>query len=223
MRDRTIIQENWNWFVNEEDNKTDFFLRFLKPHTKNQYGKYLFATQAYSLRFQMMMFQMLHFYTLDVPENVKSLPMFYIYQRSNILLAISLFATTQMFHQAYRSMFVNKYISDYYFTLLLVSILPAVLINKTASSYFAYTDQLNMNRDLLSSLSVNESSPTDQLVINSLMNSNTSIKTLRWFILILHNTPLFFMGSLIICDWLEYGFISIVINIAFAFLPIYND
>ena len=117
MRDRTIIRENWNWFVNEDDNKTDFFLRFLKPHTKNQYGKYLFAASAYSLRIQMILFQLLHFYTLDVPDN-KLRPMFYLSQRCNILFGLSMFATTQMFHHVYRSIFVNKYISDYYFTLL---------------------------------------------------------------------------------------------------------
>ena len=65
MRDKTILHDNWNYFVNDDDSKTDCILRFKKPHIKNLYEKHLIASSAYSLRIMMGFITLTYFYLLD--------------------------------------------------------------------------------------------------------------------------------------------------------------
>lgn len=49
-REKIINKENWNYFVGDQDYKTDHFLNFKSPVTQMQFEKHVFASSAYSLR-----------------------------------------------------------------------------------------------------------------------------------------------------------------------------
>ena len=68
MRDKTILRDNWNYFVNDEDSKTDVILRFKKPHIKNLYEKHLIASSAYSLRILLGLITFSYLYLQDLDE-----------------------------------------------------------------------------------------------------------------------------------------------------------
>jgi hypothetical protein len=68
MREKTMLRENWNYFVNDEDSKTDTILRFKKPHIKSLYEKHLIASSAYSLRIILGLATMCYIYLLDTSE-----------------------------------------------------------------------------------------------------------------------------------------------------------
>ena len=91
----------------------------------------------------MIFFQLVHLYSLDIPDGSLfqiSTLMFYLKQKTNIVMLLSLIATTKYFNYLYRSFFMSKWVSDYSFSLALILIQPSMMINMTAKKYFSYVD-----------------------------------------------------------------------------------
>jgi hypothetical protein len=61
-RDKTMYRDNWNYFVGDNDYKTDALLRFQEKHMKFQYHKFLIASSAYSLRILLGLTTLLNVY-----------------------------------------------------------------------------------------------------------------------------------------------------------------
>jgi len=61
-RDKTMFRDNYNYFVGDNDYKTDVFLRFQEKHMKFQYHKFLIASSAYSLRILLGLTTLLNIY-----------------------------------------------------------------------------------------------------------------------------------------------------------------
>lgn len=57
-----MYRDNWNYFVGDNDFKTDMFLRFQEKHTKYLYHKFLLASSAYSLRVLLVLATMINLY-----------------------------------------------------------------------------------------------------------------------------------------------------------------
>ena len=101
-RDKTILRDNWNYFVSDDDAKTDAILRFKKPHIKNLYEKHLIASSAYSLRILLglITFTYLHVTTEDCTYNWRIL-CYLNRPLPNLLIAGSFFCTFPKFNQLY--------------------------------------------------------------------------------------------------------------------------
>lgn len=50
LREKIMTRESWNFFVGDEDYKTNFFLQFRSPFVANVYEKHLLASSIYSMR-----------------------------------------------------------------------------------------------------------------------------------------------------------------------------
>jgi len=50
MREKIILRDNWNYFVGDQEYKTDIWLRFLTPISNFVYEKYVAASCQYSQR-----------------------------------------------------------------------------------------------------------------------------------------------------------------------------
>jgi hypothetical protein len=67
-RDKTMYRDNWNYFVGDNDYKTDALLRFQEKHMKFQYHKFLIASSAYSLRILLGLTTLLNIYLANHNE-----------------------------------------------------------------------------------------------------------------------------------------------------------
>ena len=85
-----MARDNWNYFVGEQDFKTDFLLRFKSPLTKVQYEKHLFASSVFSLRLVLTLFACLGMFEI-LCSNVS---MFSLIIKYLLPFAISLYSTT---------------------------------------------------------------------------------------------------------------------------------
>ena len=50
MREKTMIRDNYNYFVGDQDYHTNHFLKFKKKHISDNYEKHLLSSSSYSLR-----------------------------------------------------------------------------------------------------------------------------------------------------------------------------
>ena len=62
IRDKTIHRDNWNYYVQDEDLKTDFFLRFKDSAVSQHYAKHLVSSSAYSLKVVLIAMALLNLY-----------------------------------------------------------------------------------------------------------------------------------------------------------------
>jgi hypothetical protein len=90
MREKTMLRDNWNYFVNDEDSKTDTILRFKKPHIKSLYEKHLIASSAYSLRIMIGLATLSYIYLIDTSECKYSWRFFCYTNYPSRIFAISL-------------------------------------------------------------------------------------------------------------------------------------
>ena len=62
LRERIIARDNWNFFVSDEEYRTDFFMRFKTPFIQQQYEKSLIYSSVYSLRILLVAITALSYY-----------------------------------------------------------------------------------------------------------------------------------------------------------------
>ena len=129
MREKTMLRDNWNYFVNDEESKTDTILRFKKPHTKTLYEKHLIASSAYSLRIILGLATLSYIYLLDTSE-CKYYWRFFCYTNypSRIAaISLSFFSTFPNFGQFYISSGLAKWISTYRASIITINAISYLL------------------------------------------------------------------------------------------------
>lgn len=50
VREKTMLRDNYNYFVGDQDYHTNLFLKFKKKHISDIYDKYILSSASYSLR-----------------------------------------------------------------------------------------------------------------------------------------------------------------------------
>ena len=227
-----MLRDNWNYFVNDEDSKTDAILRFKKPHIKSLYEKHLIASSAYSLRIVLGLATLSYIYLADMSECKYNWRFFCYTNYPSRILAISLsfFCTFPNFSQLFISFGLAKWISIYHASIISINLISYYLSQEFVNYYRStYMQKLELKSSFDLLLSVNKleteaagpqsqamdptsgASANQELLRSSLGSQEFQLELILWVIVLVQNLPLLGINLFVVTDWIEYVITSYAI------------